>query len=461
MTDKHYDSSTLLRQIEKAEQELIEKRIHRGDEEDGIAVLFTGNWHAAFPHQLVLDQTLSPVEKITWQALRLSITDPSRPGATPRRDDLASMINCSGPTVTSSRTMLRICRWMTFCKSVRKQGRFVGDIYLFNDEPMSLASTLVFDSYYITFLQQQAQSASKRLRTVAAATLREIDTLRDIEQPTELDKISARMGSLLFAQPPIATQHHRSKIFAAADKDKKDTKSTLNIDKSAITGVQGDKFAADDANKREELTHQSKFFAAVESDQSKFFTGTKNFFPRARGSNNNYINNKYITAREENSESVQNTDSESSEPFSRFENFNQYCDPEKTFALAIQAFPQLASFGVKRYVIATFWPNKENQIPIIQRIISKVPEPTRSYVLLQLIGRHAKDMHGWSDKLLHNAISYTRVMVDKALKNDFFPDEWALALETAIANDDDTYFPDSPEMMRRKRLVNGENIDTG
>ena len=95
MTENYpQDASKLIRQIEKAEQELIEKRSNQGDEEDGIAVLFTGNWHTAIPRHLLVDQLLSPVEKLTWCAIRLSITDPSRPGATPRREELATMVNC-------------------------------------------------------------------------------------------------------------------------------------------------------------------------------------------------------------------------------------------------------------------------------------------------------------------------------------------------------------------------------
>lgn len=137
MTDQT-DLRKLMHQIDKAEQDLIKVRSGDDalDQEDGMAVLFTGQWHDSFPRQLVLNQTLSANEKVCWQTIRLSISSPDRPGATPRRDQLASMINCSAPTVTTARTMLRVTRWVTFCKTVRKHGQFVGDIYLFHDRPL-------------------------------------------------------------------------------------------------------------------------------------------------------------------------------------------------------------------------------------------------------------------------------------------------------------------------------------
>jgi hypothetical protein len=197
----------------------------------------------------------------------------------------------------------------------------------------------------------------------------------------------------------------------------------------------------------------SKIFAAVENHQSKFFTVAKNFFPLARGSsnNNNSINHKYITARETETESSENTQSRVSEPLARFESFNHEMDMEKTFTLAIKEFPQLASRAIKRYIFIAFGVGKENQIPIINRLIQKVPEPTRTYVLLQLIGRYAADTHGWNIRSLDKPIAFTKKLVERALVDEFFPDEWALALETAIASGEEPCFPDSPELTRLKR----------
>lgn len=464
MTEKNLqDSSKLIRQIEKAEQELVEKRHNQNDDDDGIAVLFTGNWHAAIPRQLVVDQLLSPVEKITWCSIRLSITDPSRPGATPRREELASMVNCSAPTITTSRTMLRVSRWMTFCKSVRKQGRFVGDIYLFNDEPLSLESTLNIDSTYLPFLQQHAQSNNKRLRTAASAILREIDNLQNINEPTELDQLAKRLSRFSFGSHAQQQNDHHRKNLSPVTNEIFSAEIAQETNTRTVTEAQSENFSEDVAAEHKIAAHQSKNLSMVNEHQSKFFSPVKNFFPLARGSNsNNSINNKYITTREAVVESTQNADNENSEPLTSFENFNADWNPDKTFALAIHTFPQLACLEIKRYVIETFGWSKENQIPIIKRLINKLPEPTRTYVLLQLIGRNAADHHGWTNTRLHNAIGFTRVLVDKALKDDFFPDEWALGLEMSIKTGNEPMFFDSPDKIRMLRNIaaNTQNADT-
>ncbi len=186
------------RQIDRAATNLIEQRTGGGaGEEDEIAVLFTGNWHDSIPRRLIVDDVLSPVEKITWQVIRLSVVNPSQPGSAPRRADLARHINCSAPTVTNSRNMLRIQRWMTFCKAVRKQGRFVGEIYLLHDEPFSLATTLEVDPSYIEFLEKTASNGNKNssLRKAAATELKAIDALRgDIKPVNEVEQIVNRIS---------------------------------------------------------------------------------------------------------------------------------------------------------------------------------------------------------------------------------------------------------------------------
>lgn len=451
---KHHDLSLLARQITKAEHELIERRTGQGDDEDGIAVLFTGNWHDAIPRQLTLNNVLSPVEKITWQAIRLSITDPARPGATPRRDELASMINCSAPTVTTSRMMLRACRWMTFCKSVRKQGRFVGDIYLFNDEPLSLASTLTFDMSYIDFLKSLTQNSNKRLRTVSANTLAEIDALMDIEVPSEIDKFTARLNTSIFGFTSSAGESHHSKIFAAVDNDSHLKNVTQKTNIPTASWLENNEITQTLLENQLSMLNHSKNFAVENIHQSKILSSEINFFTSSRSSNNNYINNKYINAPAREVLPAQ------PEKIARMDNPNPNpsMDQEKTFTLAIEKFPQLASNTVKTYVIALF-NAKESMIPVIHRIISKLPEPLQTDVLLQLVGRRAADYHGWTENRLINAIAFTKALANRALNDEFFPDEWALGLKTAIASGVAPFFFDSPEQIRKHRYYQGLDDD--
>ncbi len=266
----------LRRQIQRAEAQLIQSRTHAGSQDDDseIGVLFAGNWHDSIPRRLIADEELAPVEKVTWMVIRSTIHSPQQPGATPRRADLARSINCSPPTVSTSQAMLRIMRWMVQCKPVRHQGRFVGNILLMSDEPLSLATVLELDDGYIEFLEATAKNGNRnsRMRKAAAERLKEVDTTRgDVQQPTELFKLSDRLLSMGIYRPVINGQlavgeaeapqeSHQSKNFAPVTNSnpvhapvKNQPKNTPKPPSPAPTG------------------HQSKFFAPVENDQSKFF----------------------------------------------------------------------------------------------------------------------------------------------------------------------------------------------
>lgn len=438
------DLAKLTRQIAKAESDLIEIRTGDIDEqEDGMAVLFTGQWHDSFPRQLVLNQTLSPLEKVTWQAIRLSIDSPSKPGSTPRREELAVMINCSAPTVTTARTMLRACRWITFCKTVRKQGRFVGDIYLLHDQPLSLESTLKIDTSYIQFLQQQTQTSSKRLRAIAGNILKEIDSLRNLIIPNELDVLADRLQ-----QTAASIESYHSKNFALVGQRTYGNQNSRSEEKTNGDKHHSKNLSLDEKQDSADIFNHSKNFAMADNGQFLTSTGAKNFFPsRARGSNSNFPNNKNIhiaQMHDEEPSAANSTKADSRNP-------NPEGDPEKTFSLAIQHFPVLASNAIKKYVILTFQ-LKEYQLPVIQRMLNKLPEASRDDVLLQYVGRRAASYHGWAKGSLHNPIAFVGELVKLDKQGEFFPDEWALSLKKSIATNNEPDFWDSPEFSRLNRL---------
>jgi hypothetical protein len=441
---QHTDLAKLTRQIAKAESDLIEIRTGDiDDQEDGMAVLFTGQWHDSFPRQLVLNQTLSPLEKITWQVIRLSIDSPSKPGSTPRREELAAMINCSAATVTTARTLLRACRWITFCKTVRKQGRFVGDIYLLHDQPLSLESTLSIDTTYIQFLQQQTQTSSKRLRGIAGNLLKEIDSLQSLVIPNELDVIANRLQ-----QTMEIDENHHIKNFPMVTRDNRNGISNLKNKKTSNGAYHSKKLSLDKRLESTDIFDHSKNFVMADSEEDTSLTGARNFFPpRARGSNNNFTHNKYI-------HSAQARD-KADNP-----NPNPNGDPEKTFTLAIQHFPLLACNAIKKYVILTFG-NKEHQLPVIQRMLSKLPEINRDDVLLQYVGRRAASYHGWAKARLHNPIAFVGELIRRDKAGDFFPDEWALELKKSIATHKKPEFWDSPEFYRMSQLFADEDASRG
>jgi hypothetical protein len=453
---QHTDLAKLTRQIAKAESDLIEIRTGDiDDQEDGMAVLFTGQWHDSFPRQLVLNQTLSPLEKITWQVIRLSIDSPSKPGSTPRREELAAMINCSAATVTTARTLLRACRWITFCKTVRKQGRFVGDIYLLHDQPLSLESTLSIDTTYIQFLQQQTQTSSKRLRGIAGNLLKEIDSLQSLVIPNELDVIANRLQ-----QTMEIDENHHIKIFSMVVRDNHDGISSPINNKTRNGAHHSKKLSLGESLESTDIVDHNKNFALVQSEEDTSLTGARNFFPpRARGSNNNFINNKYIHGAQARDYELKVANTKNTKKADD-PNPNPKGDPEKTFTLAIQHFPLLASNAIKKYVILTFG-NKEYQLPVIQRMLSKLPEANRDDVLLQYVGRRAASYHGWAKASLHNPIAFVGELIRRDKAGDFFPDEWALELKKSIATHKEPEFWDSPEFYRMSQLFADEDVRGG
>lgn len=183
-------------QIKRTEAELIARQSNDEGSGDEMAVLFTGNWHDSVPRRLILDASMTPTERLLWMVIRSTIGDASRPGSVPRRAELARLAGCSNTTITTSREVLRINRWTTHCRTVRSKGRFVGDIYLLHDEPLSLASTLELDPGYIEFLERLLSGSSKttRVRQLAATILREIDELNSpVVAPTETEVMSKRI----------------------------------------------------------------------------------------------------------------------------------------------------------------------------------------------------------------------------------------------------------------------------
>lgn len=183
-------------QIKRTEAELIARQSNDDSNSDEMAVLFTGNWHDSVPRRLILDTSMTPTERLLWMVIRSTIGDASRPGSVPRRAELARLSGCSNTTITTSREVLRINRWTTHCRTVRSKGRFVGDIYLLHDEPLSLASTLELDPGYIEFLERLVNGSSKttRVRQLAAIILREIDAMNSpVVPPTETEVMSKRI----------------------------------------------------------------------------------------------------------------------------------------------------------------------------------------------------------------------------------------------------------------------------
>ncbi|MBA1446636.1 MAG: STY4528 family pathogenicity island replication protein [Chromatiales bacterium] len=146
------------------------------NEEKG-ALLYLGNWQDPIPRLLILDRTLDASDVRLWAYLRTLFTQPGMPAAFPGYREIQQDLPMARATLAGSISTLRATRWITRCTTVRDaRGRFKGNIYALQEEPLSLADTLHLDNEYMAFLAKTTQHGYKRVRTVASAVL---DTIRD------------------------------------------------------------------------------------------------------------------------------------------------------------------------------------------------------------------------------------------------------------------------------------------
>lgn len=436
------------RQINRAERDLVEQRTQLDD--DGMAVLFTGNHHDAFPRHLIVNDKLSPVEKMTWQVIRLSIADPSRPGSTPRRDDIAAMVNCSPPTVTSCRTMLRIRGWITYCRSVRSGGRFVGDIFLLNDEPLSLQSTLEIDSSFVPFLESQLQSNNKRFKQAAADVLREIERMATGTPPNEIEQMGIRL------ERARENPAHRSKFFAPVNQVQNGqdlTDPLANSEESSGLDDQRKNFAPVDNN---DEAHRRKNFAAV----SKKLSPIEQKISCSPGSSSSFnINNKYINtarvhARDDqsgeisaSSRAVNQAEAESLANYHELQRMGRWGLDENQEAAWLKRYLPWFAYQPFTPYTAMLTAGRANVLPVIWRKLKTLPKHSQELVALQLLGNVAAWHHGWRTEPIRDPIGYLHRLVELQLNNTLYPDEWSLELKRCWDEQGSPVFVNSPERM--------------
>lgn len=433
------NNDVINRQILRAEQELVRQRSTLDDDE-GMAVLFTGNHHDAIPRYLVVNRDLSPVDKITWQVIRLTINDPAKPGSTPRRDELAAAIGCSAPTLTLSRNMLRICRWMTLCKSVRRQGKFVGDIYLLSDEPMSLITTMDFDPGYVQFLEAQCQSSNKRIRQAAAKALVEVGSLQTSAPPVESDLFLSRLSrvaDIISAEElntfPSGTaqtseQSHQRKILSPVESGGNTDEKTENQAESRLSEDQRKNFAPVN-------NHQRKNLSPVKSDRSKKLSpADKKISFSAGSSGSSYINNKYISTARVHASGAQLDPAISEQAASDLATYLEISrmgrfglpEVEDEDRWIAKHLPFLSYKPYEKYVQMLHF-GRASVLPAIHRKIQHLPPQAKEVVLAQLLGSVAAGHHGWRDPV-RDPIGYLHKLIQVHERGGLVPDEWAMEL---------------------------------
>ena len=196
--------------IHQAVTKLTDRLTARLPEEQNSYVrgglLFTGNIHDSMPRRLLLDQRLSPLDKMGWIIIRLHAL--SNDGAVfPSYEELQLQLATPGKGRASKETisrillMLRITGWLSLCKRVRdEKGRVRGNIYAQHDEPLSFADAEMFDPHWLKTVAEACLSSNRTVSATAKIIISEIrldPTM--LHHRSHLQMIEARLGS---AQSP-------------------------------------------------------------------------------------------------------------------------------------------------------------------------------------------------------------------------------------------------------------------
>lgn len=195
------------------------------DHQEQSSLIYLGNWQDPYPRLLVTDPVLEPVDKLTWQIIRLHISAPGAVTAFPNYQVIRTYANIkSNHTVARALAILRATRWLSLCARVRDQrGRYLGNIYVLHDEPITLGDAMYLDTEYMTFLNTSTEHNHKRVRKIVenvVATIEEmidggIDVIGDRIQTWSYER---RIGVVAQEQHEPALQlTERTEFYAISD----------------------------------------------------------------------------------------------------------------------------------------------------------------------------------------------------------------------------------------------------
>ncbi|EAO5056338.1 helix-turn-helix domain-containing protein [Salmonella enterica] len=177
-------------------------------------LLFTGNVHDAIPRRLLLDQRLSPLDKMGWMMIRLYAQN-NEGAIFPSYDELQVQLASPGKGKASRETvsrvllMLRITGWLSLCKRVRDdKGRVRGNIYAQHDEPLTFRDAESLDPRFLDVVADACLSKNRTVSQTARDVLDEIKndpTMRHYH--SHLSLLETRMGHPQNAGQLAARQH--------------------------------------------------------------------------------------------------------------------------------------------------------------------------------------------------------------------------------------------------------------
>lgn len=163
-------------------QRAADKAAGRTDHDDLGGLLFFGNPMETTPRRLLVDERLSPVDKVGWMAFRM-MASKDRETSFPSYDALQRLLSSRADSGQASKStvnrviyILRLTRWLSLCHQARNtaNGRMVGNIYALHDEPVSIMDAASIDTDYIAFVGRCRKHGNQAVRKVAGIVFDEL-----------------------------------------------------------------------------------------------------------------------------------------------------------------------------------------------------------------------------------------------------------------------------------------------
>ncbi|MGX3020345.1 STY4528 family pathogenicity island replication protein [Ursidibacter sp. B-7004-1] len=176
-------------QAEFARKKLSEKK-EQNSEENGQfqGLLFIGNRHETVPLRLLTDKYLTPRAKTAWQMIKLNAQQ-FQGAAFPSYEELGYWLSdrafqnktLSRKTISQTLLLLRLTRWLTLCETVRNErGQILGNVYVMNDEPLSISDCLQINGDYLRLLEKSKKHSDPLIKEVADAIIGEIEAQQSL-----------------------------------------------------------------------------------------------------------------------------------------------------------------------------------------------------------------------------------------------------------------------------------------
>ena len=374
--------SDLRAQIEAAAKQMISRRSpeYEAHKSERTALLFTGSFHTTVPRALLFSTEISANEKTVWQIMRTMINGSGHGVDAPYRAEIAVSVPCTEATVTKSRQLLRLTRWLTLGQHVRDHnGRMMGDIYLMHEEQWPIWETIQVDMEYVMFVEEIANSESSRYPKSAKESARKI--------LTQISNLSEPKEQTLFGLIQNRIETRGSK--------------TLNHIK----------------NFDPVPNHHIKNFDPVPNHH------IKNFDPVSSSSFIN-INKTTTTTTTTVSKNSKSTDT----------SFRDELDDYRV--IFAKQFPEIENTRFLNEIADSFYVNGQAPVTISKQMINKLDESQDRLILVcQIVGKIWAARQGLCDPI-RNLPSYVNELVRRYQQGTFNLDEYGLDVKGALDKDD-------------------------